>query len=144
MSVPAITIHDHAQARAAFAAAQEMGCPLLLLSPPGAAGYLGVSWLAALVSQLRAEYPGVDAATILDCAADAGYVMAAVRQKAADKLIFTGSRESARRLREIAAAAGIEIMREAPPSLDLDTAPGFEVACRDWLRKDEKAPRPGD
>lgn len=144
MNAPAITVHDYEQAHAAFAAAAALECPLCLLSPEGAAGYLGVNWLSALADELRAAFPRAAVTAVLDCADDAGYAMAAIRQGAADTLIFTGPRGIHVRIAEIGADAGIEVLRKRPRSLDLASVEIAETACRAWLESGGAGRRAGN
>jgi DNA-binding transcriptional LysR family regulator len=140
---PAITIHDLDQARAAATAANVLNSPLCLVSPPGAAGYLGVGWLPALLAELRALHPDLPIESVLDCAGDAGAVMAAIRQRAADAFVFTGSPETADRLTEIAEAAGLRLLRQRPDNLELAAGAESETSCREWLERSARLTRPG-
>jgi hypothetical protein len=144
MKAPAITVHDFSQARVAVAAADRLGVPVRLVSPPAGAGYLGVAWMAALLSELREAYPDAAVGSVLDCGDDAGLAMAAAQERAADTLVFCGHAETVRRLAAIARAAGMTLTDARPPSLDLLGAADPEAACRDWLERGGGVTLPGN
>jgi hypothetical protein len=120
---PAVTIHSAAQARAAIDAVGARG--LLLLSAPGAAGFLGPAWFAAMV--------GDHAPAALDCGADAGHALAALRHGL--KLIILS--EASEGLLTCADEVGARILPVRPPSLDLFdwnlTKPQARAALKAWL-----------
>ena len=76
-------VHHLEQARAALAAAAELGCAIELRSAPGAAGYAGVGYLKALGDEVGHEL-------LVDCGDDAGLVMAALRT-GCRRIAFSGS-----------------------------------------------------
>jgi acyl-CoA reductase-like NAD-dependent aldehyde dehydrogenase len=98
-------VHHLDQARAALAAAAELGCALVLRSAPGAAGYAGVGYLKALGDEVRHEL-------LIDCGADAGLVMAALRT-GCRRIAFSGSAEVGRRLADMAGQLGAALVVEA-------------------------------
>ncbi len=98
------------EARAALAAAA--GAPVTLVSPPGAAAYLGAGYFRALVEAARAEAPEVEIVALLDCAGDSGSALAALR--AGLGVIFTGPEPAAARIADIAAQRGLPFRRAAP------------------------------
>ncbi|HUH85489.1 MAG TPA: hypothetical protein VLX85_12840, partial [Stellaceae bacterium] len=67
-----IIIHSLDHARAAVAAAAELGLPLTLQSAVGAGGYVGPLWFKALIDLAHAEHPAVNLSAVLDCADEAG------------------------------------------------------------------------
>ena len=85
-----VVVHHLEQARAALAAAAELGCAIELRSAPGAAGYAGVGYLKALGDEVGHEL-------LVDCGDDAGLVMAALRT-GCRRIAFSGSDELGRRL----------------------------------------------
>jgi hypothetical protein len=121
--LPAVTIYSGPQARAALDAAGPRG--LLLLSAPGAAGFLGPAWFAAMVEG--------HAPAALDCGADSGHALAALRHGL--KLIILS--EPAEGLLSCAAEVGARILPVRPPSLDLFdwnlAKPQARAALRAWL-----------
>ena len=98
-------VHHLEQARAALAAAAELGCAIELRSAPGAAGYAGVGYLKALGAQAGHEL-------LVDCGDDAGLVMAALRT-GCRRIAFSGSDELGRRLGDMAAQLGAVLVVEA-------------------------------
>jgi hypothetical protein len=78
----AVVIHNQAHALAALAAlpgGRRAPWRLILLSAPGAAGFLGPGWWAALVANLQPRMDAVGACDLLDCGASAGRAMEALR-----------------------------------------------------------------
>ncbi|MBR0655670.1 hypothetical protein [Plastoroseomonas arctica] len=120
---PAVTIYSAAQARAAIDAAGPRG--VLLLSAPAAAGFLGPAWFAAMVV-------GHEPAA-LDCGADPGHALAALRF-GIKRIILA---EPSDGLLSCAAEVGADILPERPPSLDLFDwnlgKPQARAALRVWL-----------
>jgi hypothetical protein len=124
-----VVVHDFAQARAALAAAAELGVGVRLRSAPGAAGYAGVGFLHALGRAVGHELT-------VDCGDDPGLVLGALRTGCRD-VAFSGAAETARRLADIAAQHGARLRHEAgpPPPRTLALAPGADAgrALRAWL-----------
>jgi hypothetical protein len=131
-SPPPIIIHSLDQALVAAAAAESVGSPLVLRSAPGAAGYAGVGWFAALASLLAERHPALEAHLVLDCADEAGTVLGAIR-RGIKRIRFTGPPEIAARLQAIAAAEGAVLDDDPRPALDLLDLADPEAACRRWL-----------
>ena len=102
-----VVVHHLEQARAALAAAAEIGCAIELRSAPGAAGYAGVGYLKALGDAVGHEL-------LIDCGEDAGLVMAALRT-GCRRIAFSGSAEQGRRLAEIAEQVGATLCIEGRP-----------------------------
>jgi hypothetical protein len=98
-------VHHLEQARAALAAAAELGCAIVLRSAPGAAGYAGVGYLKALGDEVGHEL-------LIDCGDDAGLVMAALRT-GCRRIVFCGSDELGRRLGDMAEQLGAALVVEA-------------------------------
>ena len=86
------------------------GRPFRLLSAPGAAATLGVAWWQALAA--AAGQPD----DILDCGADAGAALEALR---AGQRIVVLRGPFAASMTSIAANAGGRILSQAPPAFDL-------------------------
>jgi hypothetical protein len=101
----AVVVHRLEQARAALAAAAELGCAIELRSAPGAASYAGVGYLKALGDALGHEL-------LIDCGGDAGLVMAALRT-GCRRVAFSGSAELGRRLGDMAEQLGAALVMEA-------------------------------
>jgi fructose/tagatose bisphosphate aldolase len=132
-AAPVIIIHSLEHARAALAAATTLAVPVTLASAPGAGGYAGPAWFAALVETARAEFPGGAVSALLDCGEEPGTVLAAFRHGI--RLVrFAGSATAAARLLDIAGPLGAVIERgEIGPALDLLDCGDPEAACRAHL-----------
>lgn len=130
----AVLVHEIADARAALAAARALGRGVVLVSEPSGAAALGAGWWQAMLRQMAAEYPEVEAAAILDCGARADLFQAALRQGLAE-LCYRGPSGVARKLAQIAAQRGARLHRRLPQALDLTGIADREAACREWLTK---------
>src|SRR3546814_2114290 len=106
MSERVIIIHSLEQAVTALKVARELGRPVTLASPPGAAAYTGALWFREVVKQAEREVPDAEASSILDCADKPGLVMAAFRQGVL-RVRFTGAAEDAYQLQPMADAASL-------------------------------------
>jgi hypothetical protein len=127
-STAPVIVHSLDQALAAAVAAEALAVPLTLRSAPGAAGYAGVGWFAAIASILAEKHPTLSATLILDCADEAGTAMGALRRGIAH-LRFTGPPEVATKL----TALGAILDTDTRPALDLLGHADPEAACRCWL-----------
>jgi len=96
-------VHSLAEARAALAAAK--GAPLTLGSAQGAGSYAGAAWFKSLIEQAKSEFPGTPCDAVLDCGADAGAALAALRL-GLKRVAFAGNDEARARLDAIARALG--------------------------------------
>jgi hypothetical protein len=103
-------IHGWPEARAALAAASGR---LTLVSAPGAGGYAGAAWFAALAAQGEAAFPAVAQRWVLDCADAEGHVLAALRA-GVRAVVFSGAPDLRERLASVAAACGAELLDMAP------------------------------
>jgi hypothetical protein len=125
-------------ARLALSTARELGMPVTLASAPAAAGYAGVAWFERLISLTCAKFPDIAVTAILDCGDAPGDVLAAVRWLSESErhkltLRFTGDAEIEMRVSDIVRQAGLDLIRDLPPVLDLQLAKDPARACRDWL-----------
>ena len=127
-----IRIHSLAEARAACAAAAELGVPLLLVSAPGAAAYAGAGWFRAVIARAAALHPSVEMAAVLNCADRPGDALGALSAGIA-ALLFTGRADVAARLADIAARSGARLLTDLPEPLDLRGVRDPQRACREWL-----------
>jgi hypothetical protein len=73
---PAVVVHGLDDAMAALSP----GLPVLLLSAPNAATFMGCLWWRALVQAARRACPDTEASDALDCGEAPGYAMAALRE----------------------------------------------------------------
>ncbi len=134
MSTRVILFHSLAHARAALAAAAERGAPFTLQSAPGAAAYAGAGYLKAIADQAAAEHADVAVTVVIDCGADAGIAMAALRA-GWQTVRFSGPEKVRRKLADIAAETGARLADEpeAAEALDLLDAANPDAACRAFL-----------
>lgn len=131
---PALQVHDLAQARAVLRAARESGRPVAVWSPPGAAAYWGAAYFAALAEQAEAAEPRANAAFVLDCGAEAGFVMAALRA-GLRALCYTGAEATREKLDQMAVANGAVLLAERPVAADLGTSADPLGAARSALAR---------
>ena len=132
MKGPAVIIHNLDHARAALAAAAALGQPVILLSAPGAAAYLGASVFRDMVDQAAAEYPEVPVSAVLDCGGDAGLALGAFRH-GLKAVRLAASEEVLAKVRDIARQQGAAVDESNAPALDLLDEPDPAAACRAWL-----------
>ena len=110
---PAVVIHGLAHARLAL----RTGCPVTLLSAPGAPAYAGCAWWRAVIAAARAEFPTLDPPDVLDCADAPGRALEALSLGCSIVVLRPGPAFA-----DIAARAmaqGASVLAEPPPSLDL-------------------------
>ena len=113
---PAVTVHATAEAALALALAGKQG--VLLLSAPGAAGFLGPNWFLVIVEAARAEVPSAVHKVVLDCGDAPGQALAALRAGLREVVLHPGCPAFA----QVAAAAadiGARVRPVRPESLDL-------------------------
>ena len=116
---PVIVVHSLAHATAALKAAARAGRPVVLISAPGAGGYVGPGWFRELVAAAREAVPEASFSSWLDCGDDIGAALAAVRSEI-EGVVFTGRADVARRLADIARQHGVRLVTEHPAAvLDL-------------------------
>lgn len=124
---PEVVVHHLAQAKAALCIAGKRSLSLQLRSAPHAASAAGVGYLQSLSE-------AVDHEILIDCADDAGLVMAALRS-GCRKLIFIGPEADRQRLEQMASmcsASLFGLMEPSPPCLVL-SPDDDEATIRDWL-----------
>ncbi len=130
-----IVFHSLAHARAALAAAAEAGVAVTLQSAPGAAAYAGAGYLKAIADRAAAEHADVDCAAVIDCGADAGIAMAALRI-GWRTVAFSGPAKVRRKLADIAEQMGARLVADeadAREALDLLDVADADAACREYL-----------
>jgi len=135
-----IIIHSLAQARAALAAAAELGVSVTLESAPAAGGYAGPGWWRALIDAARAAHPAADVSAVLDCGEEPGTALAALRA-GVPRIRFTGAAETRERLAAIAAQRGAAVEGAAVEEdvLDLLEARDPLAASRRFLARNEES-----
>ena len=130
---PTIIVHHLDHARAALAAAEETATGVRLLSAPGAAAFGGASWFADMIRLARQEHPGAEAEAVLDCGAEPGLALAAIRE-GVEAIRIRATAETRGRIAAIAAAAGCRLIGSAAaPVLDLLDSPDPETESKTWL-----------
>jgi len=130
---PLIIIHSLEQAVAALSAAAAAGRAVTLASPPDAGIYAGPGWFREVVHAAREAVPDAPFTAMLDCGADAGAAMAAIRA-GVEAIVFTGRTDVAARLADIAAHTGAKLLTERPAAL-LDLGDAFFAAGEAWRRR---------
>jgi hypothetical protein len=100
-----------AEARAALAEAA--GRPVVLVSPPNAAAYLGVAFFWALAEAARTEFPGVAVEAVMDCGDSPGFALSALRAGFAT-VVLRGDPRARARVAAIARAMGAKLLSRAP------------------------------
>ncbi len=131
-----IIIHNIADARAALAAAADVGRPVILVSAPGAAAYLGAAVFREMVAAAARDMPGADVTAMIDCGEDAGLALNALRHGLTAIRLRAGAAAMAA-VADIAAQMGAIIDPDPEgPALDLLDRPDAPAACRAWLQGD--------
>lgn len=115
---PAFRLRSLADGRAVLGAARGLGVSVLLVSDPGAASFAGAGWWRALVEELRAEFPDVPFATLLDCGDSEGAVMGALREGVRD-LTYSGPQAMLEKLHAMAGQLGGRVVRPPDAATDL-------------------------
>jgi len=130
-----VIVHDIEDARAAVAAAAELGlASLTLRSAPGAARYLGATVYRDIVRAACGAHPGVAVTAVFDCGADPGLALGALRHGL--KVIRLSAASAVRdRIADIAAQSGARLDDgdADQPALDLLDAEDRGAALRAWL-----------
>lgn len=132
MSRRAVIVHDLDHARAAIAAAADLGIAIELWSAPAAAASAGAGWFDAVIRLARRDRSDIDVVAVLDCGDRPDLAQAALRQ-GLRHICFRGSRSVAERLADIAAQFGATLHRSRPKALDLIDVEDAFAACRRWL-----------
>mgnify|MGYP001302381935 CR=1 FL=1 len=100
-----------AEARAVLAEAP--GRPVLLVSPPNAAAYLGVGYFQAVVEAARGEFPGAAIEAVVDCGDKPGFALSALRAGFAT-VVLRGDPRMRARVAAIARAMGARLLARPP------------------------------
>ena len=95
-----VVVHSLAEARVALAAGAAT-----LASAPNAGSYAGAPWFKSLIEQTKSEFPGARCDAVLDCGADAGAALAALRL-GLKRVVFAGHADARARLAAIARDLG--------------------------------------
>lgn len=106
-------MHTLDEARAALGDARRRALSATLVSPPGAAAYLGVGFFWAVVEAARAEAPEVEVEAVMDCRDDPGWALAALRT-GFKSVVLGGNRRARARVAAIARAMGARLLARPP------------------------------
>lgn len=87
--------------------------PVLLVSPPNAAAYLGVAYFQALVEAARGEFPGTAIEAVMDCGDKPGFALSALRAGFAT-VVLRGEPRARARVAAIARAMGARLLARPP------------------------------
>jgi hypothetical protein len=120
---PAVVVHGAAHAAAALAAAGPRG--VVLLSAPGAGGFLGAPVFLRIIAEAAAAHPGVPHRAVLDCGDAPGFALAALRAGACT-VVLDPACPAWPAVAAAAAAVGATVLPERPGALDM--------ACLDLRR----------
>jgi hypothetical protein len=125
---PAVVIHGLADARAALA----VGCPVTLLSAPGAASFAGCGWWRAVIERASSGRQAVQMDHILDCADASGLALGALRigQRL---LVLHATAPGWHSVAAIATSLGGELLTLRPPALDMADRQAAR-RLHDWLQ----------
>ncbi len=134
MKARAVIVHNLEHARTAVKAAGALGVPAVLISAPMAAAYLGAAYFLEITARAMGEYPGASAVTVLDCGADAGLALGALRM-GCKAIRFTGPGVVRKKIADIAAQMGAEVDNRTYRALDLLAAEDAYGACVAWLKE---------
>jgi hypothetical protein len=131
---PAVVVRGAAEAAAALRVAA--GVPVLLLSAPGAAGFLGAAGWRALVARAESLVPGAPFEDALCCGDAPGLALAALRA-GCGIVVLEGACPAFPAVAGAAAEAGATLLPARPPAFDLAgldlLKPGGRAKLSDWL-----------
>jgi hypothetical protein len=89
------------------------GRPVLLVSPPNAAAYLGAGYFQALVEAVRGEFPAAAIDAVMDCGDKPGFALSALRAGFAT-VVLRGDPRARARVAAIARAMGARLLSRPP------------------------------
>lgn len=113
---PAAAVHGAAHAAAALAASGARG--VVLLSAPGAGGFLGAPVFLRMVAQAAAAHPAVPHRAVLDCGDAPGFALAALRA-GARTVVLDPACPAWPAVTAAAAAVGATVLPARPEALDM-------------------------
>jgi fructose/tagatose bisphosphate aldolase len=115
---PAFIVHGWKHIAAVLRAAEQAHRPVWLFTPVAASYSFGVGFWAAIQERIAELHPEADVRMVIDCDDAAGHVMAALRS-GLRWLVFEGNAAARRRLLDIVAQSGAELVQRRPDALDL-------------------------
>jgi len=127
-----VIVHTPDHVRAALEAASEPHTPITLQSAPHATAYAGSLYLKHMFTQVKMDFPQVDAIFILDCGDNGAESVAAM------EMGHTHIRSSApgalrTKLEDIAKQHHVTVAPPSFESLDLHMLRDAKAACKKWL-----------
>ena len=141
---PAVVVRGATEAAAALALAGRR--PLLLLSAPGAAGFLGTAGWRALMAEAARRAPGAAFDDALCCADAPGHALAALRA-GCRLLVLDGACPGFAAVAGAAAESGAVLLPARPVALDLAlldlTRPHGQRMLASWLERHPHDSGPG-
>ncbi len=132
------TFHSRGHVVAALAAAAETGASVILVTPPNGATSAGPEIFLEMVRAAREEVPQGLSRVVVDCGADAGTAMRALRCGWRD-LLFTGSPATSRKIEEMTNALDGRFENDRRVTYDLQTANDPAWFCRRALSTEARA-----
>ena len=128
-----ILIHGLPEALIAAEASITVQQPVFVQSAPAAASHGGPGWFLGLISAALEAHPAAHLTGLLDCAADPGAAMAALRA-GCRHIIFTGAPDIAEKLNSMAGPGGAQIITERPAALSLRGRRDALPYALNWLQ----------
>lgn len=132
-----IVVHDKEQAVAALRAAGAHQSEILLLSARHASSTIGALVFKAIVDQAADDAPGTRFRCALDCGANAGRALSALRV-GFRTIVFDPASPAAPRIVDIAGQYGAKVLDSTvydEPLLDLETVGDLASACDRFIQK---------
>jgi fructose/tagatose bisphosphate aldolase len=133
-----IIVHSLEDAKAAVAAAAELGLPVTLRSAPGAQAYLGAQVFRDVIAEAAAAHPATGVTAVFDCGKDPGLALGALRHGL--KVVrLDASPETRGKIADIARQSGARLEQTDPTDplaldlLEADDPPDAENQVRIWL-----------
>ncbi|ONG56671.1 hypothetical protein BKE38_05450 [Pseudoroseomonas deserti] len=113
-------VRDAADAVLALQVARDLGLegPVTLVSPPGAAAWLGAPLFLATIAAARQQVPGIEVFAVLDCGAAPGLALAALTEGGLGAVVLAPC-PGFEAVRGAAAEAGLPLWPAPPPCLRL-------------------------
>jgi hypothetical protein len=109
----AAIVHSLSDARDLLCAAEHAGADAVIISPPGAAAYLGAGYFWALAEAARAEFAAVACEVVMDCGDDPGFALAALRT-GFKRIVLGGDRRARAAVAQIARGLGARVCARPP------------------------------
>lgn len=128
-----VVVHEQVHIEAALAGAAATGQAVVLISGPAMGGAMGGPWFRHLISDVAGFYPQVRFAAVIDCGSAIGFALA-VLADGATAIRLQASRDTLKRVRDIAKQSGAVVDESTQPVLDLLFHPDPVTACRAWLQ----------